>query len=240
MKFSYKPLIPATLALAALSILGSGCAKSPSGGPTTPNALNRLTITMQVQAPVTRPYIYAFAFDDDDVSNDGPGAIVSSTTQTNGIVGGSFSVLVFFQGGQFIVYRRTDLGNGAEQLDRASSAFVTSPSRNGNTFTFSLNLDALTDSGVRLFKAGTQDLDYNFISTDEIRRDPNNSLPKTYDALGLRASNTYNTIDIQSTNTVSGTDAGGVNDVVTDDTTGAIDISQLNITTYTIAVQRST
>ena len=239
--FSRKSAVRSTLALAVLPFLGSGCAKSPSGGPTAPTAPNRLTINLQTQQPINNSYLYAFAFDDDDVSGDGPVAIVSTTTLANGVVGGSFTVLVTYQGGQYNVYRRTDLGNGAEQLDRASSAFVTPPSpANGSTLSFTLDLDAVTDTGVRLFNAGTQRLDVNFVTTNEIRRDPNDLRRKAFDAFGSRLASFYSTFDIRGTRTYtnSGTVQEPANDVQTDDTNNTINLAQLDITNFTITVQR--
>lgn len=237
--FSRKWVVWSTLAV--LPFLGSGCAKGPDGGPTTPTAPNRLTITLQTQQPINNSYLYAFAFDDDDVSGDGPVAIVSTTSLANGVVGGSFSVLVLYQGGQYNVYRRTDLGNGAEQLDRASGAFVTPPGpASGSTLTFTLNLDAVTDSGVRLFRVGTQRLDVNFVTTNEIRRDPNDLRRKAFDAFGSRLASFYSTFDIRGSRTYTNaqTVQEPANDVQTDDTNNTINLAQLDITNFTITVQR--
>lgn len=198
---------------------------------------------MTTTAAINDAYIYSFAFDDDGNSATGPAAVVSSTSLTNGVVGGQFTVLVTYQAGQFTVFRRTDLGNGNERLDRASNPFVTPPSPPGGsrTLTFTLDLDALTDSGARLFSAALQQLDVNFVTTNEIRRDPNDARRKAFDAFGPRLANFFITIDIRGTQTY--TDASTVqepaNDVETDDTNNTINLNQLDIADFTIRVQRS-
>jgi len=221
----------------------AGCAKSPSGGPVTPTAPNRLIVNLQTQAPVNNAYIYAFAFDDDDDSADGPAAIISSTALPNGVVGGSFTALVIYQAGQYTVYRRTDLGNGNERLDRVANAFVVPPApASGNLLSFTLNLDATDDSGARLFRAGVQRLDVNFVTTNEIRRDPNDLRRKAYDAFGPRLASFYATLDIRGNRVYTNAAAAGVtepgNDVQTDDTNNTINLSQLDITDFSLSVER--
>ena len=112
-----------------LGLLGAcfaGCAKGPAGG-VTPIAANRLTVNLTLQQAINPLFFYDFAFDDNGNPADGPVAIIGTTQTTNGVVGGSFTVLVQYRGGQFIAFKRTDLGNGQEQLERASNAFIGVP-----------------------------------------------------------------------------------------------------------------
>jgi len=240
--FKYAPLF------FAVPLLGS-CSKSPSGGATV-QAPNRLSVVFRTPAngPINNSgYIYSFAFDDDDNSSDGPVAIVGPTTVPNGVVAGSFTVLVEYQGGQYNVYRRTALANGTETLDPAPGAFVTQPSpASGNTLNFTLNLDATTSSGARLFRAGAQRLDINFVTANERRRDPNDNLRKAVDTFGdgrlsLSSGGAYVTLDIRSTRTYNDTSIVGEpsGDVRTDDTSGTINLPSLDITDFAISVLRS-
>lgn len=200
---------------------------------------------MQLQQPVNNAYLYAFAFDDDDQAADGPQAIIgTSQVPNNGIVAGSFTVLVEYQNGQYIVYRRTEGANGTEILERASSAFVTQPTPVvGNTFRFTLDLDATTDSGVRLFRADANRLDVNFVTTNERRR-ANNQAPRTaFDAFGPRAASAYGTFRILGASRYEYSNANTVgeptNDVQNDDTTNNVNLAQLDITDFSILVERS-
>jgi len=238
----------------AFSILGmallSGCAKGPSG-PVAPVSRNRLTVSMTMEQPISSAFYYDFAFDDDGDPSDGPTAIIGTTLLTNGVVGGSFSVLVQYRGGQFIVFRRTDLGNGQERLERASNAFVVPPTAGGTTIQFTLDLDATIDAAAnpptdadRLFKAGATRLDLNFVTTPEIIRDPNNLAAKPFDALGPPGDQFVGNVDIASTRTYRNGD--GVTEP-----TGDLFVpighpisqqpqqqAQLEITDFTIGVQR--
>jgi hypothetical protein len=226
--------------------LSAGCAKSPAGGPTNPLAPNRMTVTMRVQQPVTRNYLYSFAFDDNNNASDGPVAIIGPTTIANGVVAGSFTVLVQYEAGQYVAYRRTAGPNGTETLDRASAAFVTQPTPvTRDTFAFTLDLDAVTDSGAPLFtlSGSPQRLDVNFITANERRRDPNDNTRKAFDAFGPRAAGAYGTFTVGPLGTFRYTNADNVqeptNDVQTDDTSGLIDLEQLDITDFSIVVERT-
>lgn len=236
-----KYFIVPVLALVLGSALMSGCSSGPSGAPSG-FAANRLTVTMQLQAPVNNAYIYSFAFDDDDNAADGPQAIVASTTLPNGVVAGSFTVLVQYEGGQWIAYRRTELAGGGETLERSTQAFSPQPSpTTGNTLTFTLNLDALTDSGTRLFGAGTQRLDLNFVTANERRRDPADNTRKAFDAFGPGSASSYATLDIRSTRTYSNSSSsiGEPTNDVSDFATTGVDLRQLDIVDFSIDVVRS-
>jgi len=229
-----------TLFLAA-PLLAS-CASGPSGGATV-QAPNRLSVVMTTRAPINNNgAVYSFAFDDDDNSSDGPVAIVTSTTVPNGVVAGSFTVLVQYEGGQYTVFRRTEGAGGTETLDRASRAFVTQPQpAAGSTLAFTLDLDATTDSGARLFRAGVQRLDINFVTANERRRDPNDNLRKAFDAFGNRSAGAFATFDVRSSRTYRDADTvqEPTGDVQTDDTSNAINLQALDISDFTITILRS-
>jgi hypothetical protein len=228
----------------------NGCAKTPAGGPTLP-ATNRLTVNMSLQQALSPTFFYNFAFDDDGDAGDGPAAIIGTTTLANGVVGGSFSVLVQCRGNNFLVFRRRDLGNGQETLERASNAFVTNPVASGNTITFTLDLDATIDNAAtpptaadRLFAVGVTELNVNFVTTSEVIRDPNNLILKPYDALSEvpRAPDIYETFNISTTRTFRNADrvrepANDVSDPLNRLTTQQL--ASLDITDFTIDVRRS-
>jgi hypothetical protein len=223
----------------------SGCAKGPEGGPTTPQAPNRLAVSMRLQQAINPAYFYSFAFDDDDDPSDGPNAIITSTTITNGIVGGAFGVLVEVRGGQFNVFRRTFV-NGQETLVRAPNPFVSPPSPpTGATIAFTLNLDATLADGSRLFRSANNDLprrlDVNFVTSNERRRDPNDLRRKAFDAFGPATAGRYSTLAIDSSRSYTN-QTSGVNevsgDVTSDDTSNAVNRGQLDIADFRIDVQR--
>ena len=241
----------ALLGLAALGI--SGCARGPEdgGGPSTPQALNRMTVEMQLQQPVNRAYFYDFAFDDDGDETDGPVAIIGPSSLTNGVVGGSFTVLVECLGGsRFNAYRRTQNGNG-EDLQLVPNAFVTQPSvQSGNRITFTLNLDATytdraTGQEMRLFRSSSggfpSALDVNFVTSNEQRRDPNNNLPKSFDAFFFRGASRYLTLRNLGSDTITNarTVNEPANDVTTIDTSGRVETPRLDIVNFTINIRRS-
>lgn len=240
--FSILLLVPVVL---------NGCSKTPAGGPTLPGSPNRITVKMTLQQTITPTFYYDFAFDDDGDAGDGPAAIIGTTTLTNGVVGGSFRVLVQYRGGQFLVFRRTDLGNGQETLERASNAFVGNPVAAGNTFNFTLDLDATVDNAAnpptaadRLFAANVTQLDVNFVTTSEVIRDPNNLLLKPFDALGEvpRAPNLYEPLPVSTTRTFRNVDTvrESANDAEPGNTNiSAQQLASLDITDFTIDVRRS-
>lgn len=228
--------------LLAPIILFTGCARGPSGGPSPVNAPNRMTVTLTLQQPVNDLFYYSFAFDDDNNTATGPAAIIGPTNLQNGVVGGAFTVLVQYHAGQFLVWRRTDLGNSQERLDLAPNAFVTAPPRpSGNTITFTLDLDAMTESNVRLFTANTQRLDTNFVTTSEVRRDTNDLRRKPFDAFGPGLANFYNTFNIQGTQTYTKADLNigePNNDVPNDSSLPDDQLARLDITDFTLQIQR--
>jgi hypothetical protein len=244
-KVLYMRLNRCFLLPAALCLFASGCSKSPSGAPTAPQAVNRLRVSIQLQQPLNPQYFYSFAFDDDDDSADGPVAITGPTTLTNGIVGGSFTVLVQYTAGQFNAYRRAFV-NGTETLVRVPGAFVTTPTASGQAISFVLNMDAQTEGGVYLFRHSTgggtpnlavSSLDTNFVTSNERRRDPNDLRPKAFDAF---RTNTYIPLTINLTRDYTNQDIGEpTGDVFSNDTNNNINEAQLDMTDVNIRVERS-
>lgn len=248
---SSRALSLSTTALLSYALL-NGCARGPSGSAVVNNAHDRLIITLTTRQPINDSYFYDFAFDDDNISATGPGAITTFTNLTNGVVGGSFKVLVQYRGGQYIVYRRTSTGSNSETLDRASTAFVVPPTPAGGSTTlrFTLNLDAKTDSGAYLFRhqlnaSGTQTLaanylDTNFVTTSTILRDPNDATRKAFDAFGTLSPSTYQTFDIRANRTYTNADTvqEPANDVFSNDPTNSINVGSLDIVDFSFAVQR--
>ncbi len=238
------------LLLVSATLLGlSGCARGPSGGAPIPQARNRLTVTATYQQPINNLYHYAFAFDDDDQPGDGPVAIVAATTFANGIVGGSFRVIVIYNGGRFLVFRRTDQGNGTERLEPASRVFVVPPATpfTGNTISFTLDLDATIDTAGtpteadRLFRAGAQELNVNFVSTDRIERPMTTERPKAYDAFFPGAASQHYTIPINATQTFTNqqTVQEPTDDVVIGLNPINFNDAPLDLSNFTIRIERS-
>ena len=190
-----------TKSFLVLPLLMAGCAKSPVGGPTNPQANNILSVSIAVAGTVNPAYIYDFAFDDDEDRSDGPVALASSnSTFANGATGGSFTILVRYAQGQFIAYRRSLNSDNSENLVRVPGAFTVPPVANagGKTLSFALNLDATLPDGTRLFRGSDnglpRQLDVNFITTDQINIDPNDNRINTFDALGNRTGGSWITI----------------------------------------------
>ena len=225
----------------------SGCSKSPAGAPTTPQANNRLAVTVVFKKAINPLYLYSFAFDDDDQPADGPVTLVGPNTAPNGAVGGSFTVLVQLRSGRFTVFRRTGTGRN-EQLQQVPNAFVVAPTTTGRTLSFTLNLDATLPDGTRLFRSPQTNgipnsLDINFITIDRPRIDPNDLRLPAYDSLyadprGAR----FFELDIRTPRNETNSSLRinePANDVVNLDTSGRIDSDQLDIVDFSIRVERS-
>ena len=237
---SFRFLLPFAFSLFA------GCAKSPSGAPTTPQGTNRLAVSVVFKEAVNSNFLYSFAFDDDDDATDGPVTLVGPSVAPNGAVGGEFTVLLQYQGGQFFAYRRTRSGN-SERLQIVPQAFVIAPLSSGRTLSFTLNLDATLPDGTRLFRSPETNgipnsLDINFIAIDRPRRDPNNLLPPAYDSLGPAANASDFELDISTPRNETNSSLRinePANDVINPDTSGRVDSDQLDIVDFGIRVERS-
>ena len=247
-----KPIAKLALPLLASLATLSGCARGPeSGAPGTPQAINRMAVSMQLQNNVNPAYFYAFAFDDDGNPATGPSPILRSTSLENGVVGGDFTILVTYFANQFTVYRRARAGNG-EVLSRVPNPFAIPPVSplNSNTISFTLNLDATYDDNgaqQRLFRNASgsglpESLEINFVTTSERRRDPNDQRLKTFDAFYTFGSGTYFRLSNLGSRTVDNQTSGvreAANDVFQGDDVRNVNVGQLDITDFRITIQRS-
>lgn len=235
--------------LAAPVFLLSGCAKSPAGGPTNPQANNILLVSIAVAGQINPAYYYDFAFDDDEDPSDGPVAIAGNqSTLSNGVTGGSFTVLVRYAQGQFIAYRRSLNADGSENRAQVPGAFTVPPSavQGGKTISFALNLDAKLPDGTRLFRGSDngipRQLDVNFITTDQINIDPNNNRINTFDALGPRTGGSW--LNLTSTNQPkivlnSDRNTEPAGDVTNFSGLDSNNINSLDLTDFRIEIQRN-
>ncbi len=235
--------------LLAAPLLLAGCARSPVGGPTNPQANNILSVSIAVSGVVNPAYIYDFAFDDDEDRTDGPVALAgSNSTYANGVTGGSFTILVRYTAGQFIAYRRTINSDNSETLVRVPSAFTIPPTvvQGDKTISFALNLDATLPDGTRLFRGSDngipRQLDVNFVTTNQINIDPNNNRINTFDALGNRTGGSWLTITNTNqpkivTNSQTLTEPTG--DVTNFSNLDSTAINSLDLTDFRIEIQRN-
>lgn len=258
------PLASRLLPLCAcfLPLIG-GCAKSPLGGPTV-RASNRFqTVVSFAGAPNTN-YYYAVAFDDTGNSNTGPVAIDGNTPILNGVVGGSFRLLVLYHQNQFqVFYRSTPSDTTTErEITGATNLFDTGlvPQLNttGQNLNVAINLDARLPDNSFIFQRAigsttsppsiaANSLNINVIATNVILRGGSNTnLRKPVDALGLQTLSTPVQILIIPTRTTSVSDGSPGDeklDVSSTYTTQGdlnyVDFSTIDITGVQIAITRT-
>ena len=235
--------------LFVLPLLMAGCAKSPVGGPTNPQANNILRVSIAVAGQINPTYYYDFAFDDDETRSTGPVALArSQSTFANGVTGGTFTVLVRYNLGQFIAYRRSLNADNSENLVRYPNAFTIPPSvdQTGKTLSFALNLDATLPDGSRLFRGSDngipRQLRVNFITTDAVNNDPNDNRSNTFDALGNRTGGKW--LPLTNTNLPKLVTNGSIlpepaGDVTNFSNLDSNDINSLDLTDYRIEIQRN-
>jgi hypothetical protein len=203
----------------------NGCAKSPSGGPTV-RATNRFQTTLTLAGTLNPAYYYAIAFDDTGDSSRGPVAIDGNTPILNGVMGGSFRLLVLYHQNAFrVFYRPTPNSAGSEEeILGATNLFNTGqvPHVTTNGIDVTINLDAQFTSGpmtgTYIFPhaadaAGTQRMvansfDLNVAATNTVLRGgSSNNLIKPVDAFGAQTLSTPVKIQDLSTHTTSVSDA---------------------------------
>jgi hypothetical protein len=217
-----------------------------------PSAANRITATLALQNTLNPDYYYAVAFDDNSGADtgttfEGPVAIIGNTTILNGVVGGNWRVAVVWHAGQFHTYWRSKTTDPSTEKDLVRGPLISSRA-SGNTIEFTLNLDYTFNGSTRLFPLQPdpndatkmippQVYDINFVTTDEIIVDPNDTTIKPVDSLGTAATSTPAT-NIQ----LSGTTTRQLNDETGDDDLnfgadrpvnfnfGQIDVSRLTLT----------
>ena len=200
-------LLPVVCMLFSLS----GCAKSPSGGPSTGRILNRLESTLTVRNTIDQTAYYAVAFDDVAGDGIGPGGIEGNTSVLNGIVGGNFRLAVVFHLNQFEVYYRSDPADPATEqrvLTSTDSIFAATPRATSNGIDFTLNLDARLNSTTYFFPRtidatpvlNLDRIDLNFVTSNVVIRDGNDNRIKPVDANGFQTISSSNAITNFQTN----------------------------------------
>jgi len=250
---------------ACLLPLASGCAKSPLGGPTV-RASNRFQTVVSFAGTPNPNYYYAVAFDDTGNSNTGPVAIDGVTPIPNGVVGGSFRLLVLYHQNQFrVFYRSTPIDQTTEREIPSTNLFDTglSPQFSPTGLNVTINLDAqlqLPDkSFIFIFPRaiGSQtsppsiaanSLSINVVATNVIlTTDTQSGLVKPVDALGYQMLSTPVQIQISGTRTTSISDGppGDENSRVsptytTQSDPNYVDFSTIDITNVQIAITRTT
>ncbi len=197
--------------------LGSGCAKSPVG--VTPRASNRFATTLQLVGALNPNYYYGVAFDDAGGNGSGPQAILGNTPIPNGVVGGTFRLLVLYHANRFqVFYRSTPSDESTErEISGSNGLFVFTPRATQNGLDFTIDLDArLPDNTTFIFPRGlnatslaTDRFDINAITTNTILRDAQDNRIKPVDALGAQQVATPVEIQIGATRTTSVQDATG-------------------------------
>lgn len=209
--------LPLLLASCFLPLIG-GCSKSPLGGPTVRTS-NRFQTVVSFAGVPNPNYYYAVAFDDTGNSNRGPVGIDGVTPIGNGVVGGSFRLLVLYHQSQFqLFYRSTPNDITTEQpILGATNLFDTglSPqlSLTGMSLNVAINLDAQLPDGTYIFPRDSlstalmqpiaaRSLNINVVATNVIlTTDTQNGLRKPVDALGYQTLATPVQIDISGTGT---------------------------------------
>ena len=172
----------------------AGCSKSPSTGPGTGVvAPNRLTVTLTTRENLNADYYYGVAFDDNPNDGDGPRAIEGNTPIANGVMGGSFRLLVLYRRNVFEIWRRTDPTDPATERQILTSPFIGVPRASGNSIQFTLDLDARQPNGNFFFahdangQLAPDRLDINFATTNIILRNANDNRIKPVDAFETAA-----------------------------------------------------
>ncbi len=212
-----RPLFFAPLAAALVSLTLGGCAKSPAGGPTIRTA-NRFETTLSLVGTLNPNYYYGVAFDDTG-AGVGPAALLGNTPIQNGVVGGTFRLLILYHLGNFQVFYRSTPSDAAteREISGSNGLFVFTPRATTNGLDFTVDLDAqLPGSTTYIFPRnaagtaiGTDRFDLNAVTTNTINRDPADNRVKPVDALGPAQVATPVQIQIGATRTTSVSDATG-------------------------------
>ena len=166
----------------AATLIASGCAKAPTGGP---GSIRRLVIEMQVAGVINPNYFYYVAIDNDGDPSDGPAAVIASPWG-NGWGTGSITHYVQFdnslpQGG-YGLFRIPDASLLGKIYLGPPVNFIT-PGPSGDTLRFTVDLDALVIAP-QTTGNDIQSLEINFIATDVVPTDPAFVGPRQWDALG--------------------------------------------------------
>lgn len=206
---------------ACLFPLFSGCAKSPANGAPSTRASNRFQTTLTLAGTLNPNYYYGVAFDDAGGDGIGPVAIIGNTPIRNGVVGGTFRLLVLYHQNQFrVFYRPTPSDTASErEISGSNGLFVITPRATRNGLEFTLDLDArLPDNTTFIFPRAANGtsiasdyFDLNVVTTNTIIRasDKNDNRIKPVDALGAQQVASPVKIQIGATRTTSVQDFTG-------------------------------
>ena len=218
---------PLTFALWPLTL--SGCAKSPSGGPTIRTA-NRFEATLSVVGTLNSNYYYGVAFYDGGDNSVGPAAILGATPVPNGVVGGTFRLLVLYHEGRFQAFYRSIPNDQTteREISGTNGLFPFTPRATTNGIDFTIDLDAQlpavsgTSASTYIFPRNatgtainTSQFSINAVTTNTIIRggEPNANLTKPVDALGAQQTSIPLGVQIGATRTFSQSDeTGAAND----------------------------
>ena len=173
--------------LAALLLLPAGCAKSPSGGGTSPVSGPQLIVTMTVNGTINPSYYYYILFNvngNEKISN--PKGPVPSyfPPYGNGFAGGLFTNYVEYHSGQS---GGTNFGFYAITPDLLTpvplgQSRLISPQTDGKTISFQLPLAYLATPN--LAGENIQDIEINFVATNVVPLPTDTFFPnKAFDAL---------------------------------------------------------
>lgn len=251
----------------ALCLLPSltGCAKSPTGV-TTNLAINRFQTVVSLAGKLNTNYYYAVAFDDTGTNSRGPVAIDGNTPILNGVMGGTFRLLVLYHQNTFrVFYRPTPSSAASEQeILGATNLFNTgqAPRATDTGIDVTINLDAQFQSGTHkgtyVFpraigstppSIAADSLNINVAATNtnnlNLTLGSNNNPIKPVDALGDQTLSTPVKIPIFSPRTTSFSDATGDENLgveptfTTPDSPNFVPFQDIDITNVQIGIVRS-
>ena len=200
-----------TLLLAAPALLLAGCAKSPSGGITSPTSGPQLLITMTVAGSINAANYYYVLFNVNmtpNGNNSGPtGPVpVVAPPYVNGFAAGAFTNYVEYNQGV-----PGGTGFGFYNIDPTlrtfnylgSSGYLVASLVSGNTLSFQLPLARLATSTVSVDQIQT--LQINFVTTNTVQVAGNDfSTPKYFDALYTPDQSGNNFVNVFVRNTAGG------------------------------------
>lgn len=246
---------------ALLLLIPAGCAKSPSGGSTSPVSGPQLLVTMTVSGNINPAYYYYILFNvnntpgPSNTSVTGPVPVVA-TPYGNGYAAGAFTNYVEYNstqtGGTNFNYYAVD--STLFNSQPLGQAHLIQAQAVGNTLTFQLPLAYLATSTATVDQINS--LQVNFISTNIVPVNGQNiTNAKYFDALypPQQAGNSYVNLIIRNvdgtlmpgiySNSTSGVNEGsgdvaqyvnGVPEIVSGTTSDGVTTNDLDITNWTI------
>ncbi len=179
------------LPLAATLLFLPGCASGPAGGASI-SAPNRLEATLTLARTVDPDYYYGVAFDDIPGDSQGPVGIEGNTPILNGVVGGSWRMLVLWHLNEFQIFRRSIPTDPASEVRVLASPFLGTPRASNNSVDFTLDLDAKLSDGTYFFThtvgatpvLAVDRFDLNAVTTNTIIRNVADTRIKPVDTIG--------------------------------------------------------